>query len=146
MWTPITAKATSSDAGTDQRGANFIRTTQHSITGAMNRGADPNDVKGARHRGSSTPASIACASAVGIFAMSRPRTGSSPVRTISTPTMRNAPTAAGQPPSTIPAEASSAAPGVDHASVTGIRDRQASHRIPRPKLRVSANRPLDACA
>jgi hypothetical protein len=78
--------------------------------------------------------------------MSLPRLGSNPVRTISTPTTTNAPTAAGQPPSTIPAEARSAAPGVDHARVTGIFDLHASHKMPSPNVNVRARRPLEACA
>jgi len=145
MWIPITASATSSDAGTDQRGAIFISTIQHNSTGAINAGAVPSDLKGARHKGSRTPASMAWAKAVGIFAINLPSNGTNPVRTISTPTNRKAPTAAGHPPSTVPAVARSAAPGVDHARVTGILLRQDSQRMPRPKVRVRASKPLEAC-
>jgi len=52
----------------------------------------------------------------------------------------------GQPPSTIPAEARSAAPGVDQAKVTGIFDLHASHKMPSPNVSVRARRPLEACA
>ena len=76
---------------------------------------------------------MACARGVGMQANSLPSAGISPVRLMSTPVTRNAPTAAGQPPSTVPAPTSSAAPGVDQASVTGTFECQESQSTPMPK-------------
>ena len=64
---------------------------------------------------------------------------------MSTPQTRNAPTAADQPPSTTPVVTSSAAPGVDHAAVTGIRVQVASRTHAAPMVTLSASRPLEAC-
>ena len=65
---------------------------------------------------------------------------------MSAATTRNAPTAAGQPPSTSPVAARSAAPGVDHAAVIGIRYRHASTTHASPIVTQSARSPLAACA
>lgn len=89
---------------------------------------------------------MACASGAGMRASSLPSAGISPVRLMSTPVTRNAPTAAGQPPSTVPAPTSSAAPGVDQASVTGTFECQDSQSTPMPKRMVSASRPDAAWA
>ena len=105
-------------------------TTQASTTGPTYAGESASPVTGSRQIGSSTPASIARASEVGIRAIRSPSAGISPVRTISTPVTTNAPTAAAQPPVTAPVETSSAAPGVDQASVIGVRCRTASQSMP----------------
>ncbi len=71
------------------------------------------------------------------------------------PTITKAPTAAGQPPWTAPALASTAAPGVDQAIVIGIRwrqaqqqrghpDREAQHEQPRGRLGWGSRRPRAA--
>ena len=60
---------------------------------------------------------------------------------ISAPTTRNAPIAAGQPPRTTPVLASSAAPGVDQASVSGIRCRRTSQSMPSAWVAQSASSP-----
>ena len=49
------------------------------------------------------------------------RLDQAPPRSAAPAAMRKAPTAAGKPPATAPVEASSAAPGVDHAAETGCR-------------------------
>ncbi|GMA35069.1 hypothetical protein GCM10025876_12730 [Demequina litorisediminis] len=59
----------------------------------------------------------------GIAATRRASGRRSPHAMISTPVTRKAPTAAGQPPSTYPWVARRAAPGVDHAIVSGMRYR-----------------------
>jgi hypothetical protein len=82
----------------------------------------------------------------GIAAMSRPSRGHTPVRTMSAATTRKAPTAAGQPPRTTPVLASSAAPGVDQATVRGMRWRRESQIIAAPCTTHSASSPEAACA
>lgn len=77
-------------------------------------------------------------------AMSAPSCGTSPVSTISAPVTRKAPAAAGHPPSTVPVVTSSAAPGVDQATVIGIRVDYASRMHPSPTVTVTASNPLDA--
>src|SRR5262249_20292760 len=59
---------------------------------------------------------------------------------------RNPPTAAGQPPRTMPVPASSAAPGVDHAAMIGIRCRSDSPIVRTPDSRHRANKPEPAWA
>ena len=44
------------------------------------------------------------------------------------------------------ADASSAAPGVDHAIVTGIRSRRLNSTLPAPMVKQSASSPDAACA
>lgn len=75
------------------------------------------------HSGSNTPASIAWATGTGMRPINDDSPDHRPVTTNNTPVMRNAPTAAGQPPATAPVAASSAAPGVDQAEVIGMRKR-----------------------
>ena len=65
---------------------------------------------------------------------------------MSAPVTRNAPTAAGQPPWTTPVLASSAAPGVDQASVSGIRWRRTSHSMPSAWVAQTASSPEAASA
>src|ERR1700676_3073001 len=91
------------------------------MTGSARAGATATACTGARHRCSSTPASIAFASEDGIAATARPRGRHRPAITISAPHNRNAPTAAWNPPSGAEDDASSAAPGVDHATLIGWR-------------------------
>ncbi len=76
---------------------------------------------GFRQSGTMTPASIACATDVGMRAISVPRAGTAAVAMMSRPVTTNAPIAVGQPPAGVGLAASSAAPGVDHAIVIGIR-------------------------
>src|SRR4051794_31026280 len=78
--------------------------------------------------------------------MSLPRRGHRPVITSSAPVTRKAPTAAGQPPCTTPVLASSAAPGVDQASVSGIRWRRTSHKMPTAWVAQTASSPEAASA
>jgi hypothetical protein len=92
------------------------------------------------------PASIAWAMGAGIAAMRRPSRGHRPVAMMSAATMRNPPTAAGQPPRTMPVLASSAAPGVDQAAMIGIRCRSDSQMVMTPATRLRASRPEAAWA
>ena len=126
MTSSVIAKA----IGTAQRGTNLVASSQPTRIGATAHGSAASPWTGARQRVSTTPASIACASAVGIAATSRPRAGQRPVIRISTPTSRKAPTAADQPPATAPVVANMAAPGVDQARIRGVRCRRVSHRMP----------------
>ena len=91
------------------------------------------------------PASIAWATGAGMPAMSAPSWGTSPVSTISMPVTRKAPTAAGHPPSTVPVATNSAAPGVDQATVIGIRVHRESRMHDRPIVTLTASSPLAAC-
>ena len=90
-----------------------------------------------RQKGSNTPASMAEAMAAGMRSASRPRAGTSPVSTISSPASTKAPTAVDQPRPSVEA-ASRAAPGVDQARTTGIFSRQLSTAPGRPMPRQSA--------
>lgn len=83
---------------------------------------------------------------MGIHAISEPSGGSKPVSMISTATTAKAPTAALQPPSTTPVVASSAAPGVDQATVIGSRVRRDSTIEASPIVIETASRPLPAWA
>ena len=67
---------------------------------------------------------MALASERGIAVIQRPRGRTSPVRTMSAPVTRKAPTAVANPPSGTPAMARKAAPGVDQAMEIGMRVRQ----------------------
>src|SRR6476661_9164489 len=144
--TPMTPNATSRAAGTAHRGANFIISSQHRITGATKRGTEPRALNGARQSWSRTPASMAWARDVGMRAISLPSAGTRPVRASSSPAPTKPPTAAGHPPSGTADAASSAAPGVDQARVTGTRERQARNNTPSPTVRVTASRPDAAWA
>ena len=126
---PITTAAVRNASGTAHRLEKRCAASQTTMTGATAAGASRTAMIGARHNGIRTPASIACARGVGIAEMILPSVGHSPVRTIAIPTTMNAPTAAGHPPSTAPAPASRAAPGVDQARVIGIRYRRESQSI-----------------
>ena len=77
----------------------------------------------------------------GIAAIDRASQGTRPVTTMSAPHSRNAPTAAPNPPAGVPAEISSAAPGVDHAMLTGIRVRSPSTSATSPEPRHTASSP-----
>ena len=128
-------------AGDAQLGANRMSTSHTTMMGSTASGASTTPRTGARQSSTSTPASIACASGAGIAATAFARPGHSPVSTTSAPVTINAPTAAGHPPSGTAPAASRAAPGVDHASTTGIRVRCASHSIPSACVRHSATSP-----
>ncbi len=144
--TTITTLAARNASGEAQRGASRCARAHTTITGATASGFAATPSTGPRHSWNSTPASIACAIGVGIRAISAPSAGTSPVSTISTPTSTNAPTAAGQPPSTAPVAASSAAPGVDQATVIGRRVRRESSIEHSPISTLTASSPLAACA
>lgn len=81
----------------------------------------------------------------GMAATSRPSGVTSPATTISTPQSRNAPTAAANPPGCGPAATSSAAPGVDHAMLTGIRLRTPRNAATTPHATHTTSRPDAAC-
>ena len=117
----MTIRVTANAAGTAHLRASRSITAQVSRIGPTDHGWAAKPRTGVRHSSSTTPASMACAMGVGIAVMRPPRRGHSPVRMRSAPVTRKAPTAAGQPPATTPVLASSAAPGVDQASVSGIR-------------------------
>ena len=121
-------------------------TTAHATTiGKPIHGACATAFTGARHRPSNTPASMALASAAGMALTQRPSGFHSPEATTSAPLRTNAPTAAGKPPSTAPVVASSAAPGVDHAIVTGIRPRNAN-TMPQPPIATDSTISPDAAS
>lgn len=69
-----------------------------------------------------------------------------PVRRMSTPVRTNAPTAVAKPPSGAAVVARSAAPGVDQAMVTGIRNRQENSTHPNPMVRHRMATPEPASA
>jgi hypothetical protein len=79
-------------------------------------------------------------------AMARPSGRQKPVRTSRIPHTMKAPTAAGQPPSGGPLEASRAAPGVDQAMATGIRRRRPRTMAQSPIVTHSASSPEAACS
>ncbi len=81
---------------------------------------------GARQIGNRMPASIALASGVGMRVIARVSAGHSPVMAMSTPQTMNAPTAAEKLWVVAWAAISSAAPGVDQANDSGIRNRRLS--------------------
>ncbi len=145
-WTVMTTAAATKASGAAHRGASRANTSHVRTTGATSHGFATSPPTGARHSGSSTPASIACAMEGGMRAIRRPRRGQTAVSRMSPATTRNAPTAAGQPPSTAPVAASRAAPGVDQATVIGIRYRHASTIAATPIVTQSARSPLADCA
>ena len=144
--TPMTTMVTANAAGTAHLRANRSMRTQVSRPGPTSHGWATKPRTGTRHSSSTTPASMAWAIGVGMAEMSRPSRGHRPVITISPPATPNAPTAAGQPPRTTPVLASTAAPGVDQARVSGIRCRRTSQRMPTPWVAQTASRPEAACA
>ena len=81
---------------------------------------------GAVHSGSSTPASIAPATGRGWRRPPGRAAGTARRRRSAGRRRRNAPTATGQPPGGGPVATSSAAPGVDQATLIGIRCRSPS--------------------
>src|SRR5947209_6469378 len=144
--TATTTRVAANAAGTAHRRASRSITTQVSRIGPTDHGCAAKPRTGARHSSSTTPASIAWAIGVGIAAMRRPRGGHNPVITSSAPVTRKAPTAAGHPPCTAPVLASRAAPGVDQASVSGIRWRRTSHKMPTAWVAQTASSPEAASA
>jgi len=101
---------------------------------------------GTRQSGTSTPASMAWAIEVGIAATNRPSHGMAAVSRSRAPTTTKAPTATGHPPVGAPVVASSAAPGVDQATVTGMRWRTEIRIDDRPISTQSAASPDAAWA
>src|SRR5215208_6853453 len=141
-----TPPAASSAPGTAQRRDRRSNAAQTSTIGAAASGESAAKRTGARQTLSSTPASIALARGAGIAAIRRPSGCHRPAAARSTPVTANAPTAAGQPPSTAPADTSSAAPGVDHAMVTGFRSAIASQMVSSPIPIETASSPEAASA
>ena len=109
-------------------------------------GVSINALIGARQSPNRMPASIALASADGIAATARPNGLTSPAVTSRTPTTRNAPVAAANPPVAAPVAASSAAPGVDQAPEIGMRNQRLSTMPAIPIAIESAIKPDAACA
>src|SRR3954451_1020619 len=141
-----TTIAATSAPGTAQRRATRRSTAQVMTIGAACAGASAAKRTGSRQTVSSTPASIALAIGPGIVAISRPSRDQRPGSASSAPVTTNAPTAAGQPPSSVPEDTSSAAPGVDQPIVIGIRPRSANTTVSSPLPTDSASRPELACA
>ena len=79
-------------------------------------------------------------------ATSRPSHGIAAVSSSREPTITKAPTATGQPPAGAPVVASSAAPGVDQAIVTGMRWRTEIRIVDNPISTHRAARPEAAWA
>lgn len=144
--TVITTRAAPKAAGTAHRGRTASTISHTASTGAIAPGSWASAVTGATHSGSSTPASMACATAVGMRVTRRASAGQSPVANSSAAVTANAPTAAGHPPATAPVVISSAAPGVDHALVIGIRNLHDSSIEAAPIARLTATKPDAACA
>src|SRR5580658_4048675 len=113
-WNASSSTVTATAAGTAYSRQNRQTMAHVRMTGSARVGVMATARIGARHRFSSTPASIALASEDGIAATARPNGRQRPAITISTPLSRNAPTAAWKPPSGSAEDASSAPPGVDH--------------------------------
>ena len=116
-----TTVAVASAPGTAQRRATRSSTSQVASTGRMAAGCATAAWNGCTHRCSSTPASMALASAVGTLATARPSGRTSPQRASRMPVSRNAATATPNPPAGRVPAANNAAPGVDQAMVIGIR-------------------------
>ena len=115
------------------------------MTGSAKPGSTATAVTGARHKCSSTPASIAFASGAGIAATARPNGRHDPASTINTPLTKNAPTAAPNPPAGAAEDASKAAPGVDHAMLIGSRRHRLNPIAHVPIATDSAINPEAAC-
>ncbi len=79
-------------------------------------------------------------------ATDRPKGRQSPASTSSAPLTRNAPTATGKPPCGTAEAASSAAPGVDQATLIGIRRHRLSTIPQSPMAMERAMRPEAASA
>lgn len=141
LTTTTITRTRANAAGTAQRGATRSRTSHTATTGSTSQGFETAARTGARQSVRSTPASIACATGVGMRAISRPIPGQTAVTVMSRPVTRNAPTAAGQPPTRPPVPTSSAAPGVDQAKVIGIRVRAETSTVARPMVTNSASSP-----
>ena len=101
---------------------------------------------GARQSVNRIPASMALASGAGIAATARPSGFHKPATVSSTPQTRKAPTASPKPPAGAAVAASSAAPGVDQATLTGSRSRSESRMPASPMAIDSAISPEAACA
>src|SRR6185437_3533652 len=144
--TARSASTTSTAAGTAYSRLNRKTNAQTTTTGSPIIGTMATARTGARHNPSSTPASMALASAGGMAATTRPSGFHSPAAMINTPQTRNAPTAAGNPPSGAPDAASSAAPGVDHAMLIGSRRQKLTRMAQTPIATASAIRPDAASA
>ena len=134
------AAAAAKAPGTASRGAKRVSSSQVPTIGAVKPGYATSERAGDRHTGKSTPANSALASGAGIAVMSRSKRRETPASTVSPPETTKAPSAAGYPPCTCPAPISTAAPGVDQAMLSGIRDRQDSTMpsTPMPMLSVAS--------
>ena len=103
-------------------------------------------VTGATQRCSKMPASMALANAGGIAFTALPKGFQRPAITSNNDDKRNAPTAVENPPGTTPVVANKAAPGVDQATLTGMRVFRLKMIPPRPIAIDNAMRPEAASA
>ncbi len=136
--TAMTTPAVRKVSGTAQRGTRTVPASHTTSTGITAPGDVSNPVTAFMHSGRRTPASIACATGVGMEDASLPSAGHSPDRTSSRAQTMNAPTASPNPSAEALAVPRTAPPGVDQAVVTGTRWRSASHRVDAPTTRHSS--------
>ena len=142
----ITPTATATAAGTASSRLIRATTAQASTMASPATGCSAPARTGARHSTNRMPASMAFASGAGIAATARPSGFHSPAAVSSTPQTRKAPTASAKPPAGAAVAASSAAPGVDQATLTGRRSRSDSRMPASPIATDSAISPEAACA
>ncbi len=140
-----TSAAASTAAGTASSLCTRPAMNQVRITGRACQGILTAAWNGTMHSGSSTPPSIACASVVGIAAANRPSGCHIPASTVSAPANRNAPTAPENPAAGAAETASSAAPGVDQATLIGWRYHRLSTIAASPMARAAIISPDAAC-
>src|SRR6478735_7501460 len=144
--TAMTTRAAPSAPMTAHRRATATRTSHVTMTGAIAAGDATTARNGAPQSVSSTPASMALASGLGIASTSRSSGRTRPHSASNSPQTTKAPTAEANPPEGTVAAASSAAPGVDQAMVTGIRRRHEKSTQPSPIVTQSTSRPEAACS
>ena len=141
----ISRPATRTAAGT-ARSRRIRATTSHVPN--MARPSNGNSTiasNGARHRGRSTPASIALASGTGIEVTIFPSCFQHPARTMRVAVTRKAPTTTGNPPSGADSVARNAAPGVDQAALMGILVRRL-RKMPQAPMATAAAMSPDAAS
>jgi len=84
---------------------------------------------------------------IGMRSIRRSNQPVAPKRVISAADTMNAPTASAMPkPPAAPAVASTAAPGVDHATITGMRNHHEGSSVHKPRPRPSAHIQEPICA
>src|SRR5690606_17994118 len=121
-----TTTVASTAAGTTQRGAIRANSSHTITTGSPSAGNCTAASTGAMQIGNRMPASIALAMGFGMRVTARASAGQRPVTSSSTPHSTNAPTAARKSPVVASAATSTAAPGVDQAKLSGIRNHRPS--------------------